>query len=311
MSWTIRMATPACGLLCAAVLSAATAGGVPSTALAAPAGSVVLAPHRAIYDLKLLRSRGSRAIGSVRGRIVYDFSGNACDGYELRFRQVSELDSGEGTPVLSDLRSTTWENEAATKFRFRSENRLDERGPDIVEGHAERGAERGAKAVNVTLSKPAKSSVTMPLGVVFPTQHMRRIIEAARAGKTVLELPVYDGSETGRKLYSTLTVIGRPIAPGEQPVQDVTVNEPALASLTRWPVTISYFEKNEKAERSSEQQPVYAISFQLYENGISRALTLDYSDFAISGEMTGLEMKADETKTVTTANGTKNTKRCR
>jgi hypothetical protein len=304
MKQTARIAIPACGLLCAAVLYAAATGGIPSRAMAAPAGSVLLAPHRAIYDLKLLRSRGGRSISGVRGRIVYDFSGNPCDGYDLRFRQVSELDSGEGNLVLSDLRSTTWENAAATKFRFHSENRLDEHGADIVDGHAE----RGAKAVDVTLTKPGKKSLAMPLGVAFPTQHMRRIIEAARAGKTVLELPVYDGSETGQKLYSTLTVIGRPIE--QEAAGDAAAKEPALASLTRWPVTISYFEKNAKTERSSEQQPVYAISFQLYENGISRALTLDYSDFAIGGEMTGLEMKADDSKTVA-AKDTKSARRCR
>ena len=37
--------------------------------------------------------------------------------------------------------------------------------------------------------------------------------------------------------------------------------------------------------------PVYAISFELYENGISRALVLDYNDFSISGELKTLEVK--------------------
>lgn len=79
-------------------------------AAAAPASDTVfLAPHRAIYDLKLAKTSGSRGVEAVRGRILYDFSGNACDGYQLQFRQVSELDSGEGKTALSDLRSTTWE----------------------------------------------------------------------------------------------------------------------------------------------------------------------------------------------------------
>ena len=53
-------------------------------AAAAPAADTVfLAPHRAVYDLKLTKSRGSRGIEAVRGRIPYDFFGNACDGYEL------------------------------------------------------------------------------------------------------------------------------------------------------------------------------------------------------------------------------------
>ena len=272
------------------VLAMALAGAaIVRPAMAAPADdNVFLAPHRAVYDLKLSKSHGSRGIQAVRGRILYDFTGNACDGYELQFRQVSELDSGEGKAALSDLRSTTWEDGAAKKFRFNSESMLNDKSTDKVDGYAE----RDAKAVSVSLSKPKGKNFTVPLGAVFPTEHMRRIIIAARAGKTILEFPVYDGSETGEKLYNTLTVIGRAIAAGEKPPADAAAKIPELAKLTRWPVTISYFEQQgEKAEHSSEQTPVYAISFELYENGISRALVLDYTDFTITGEMTSLEMK--------------------
>ena len=227
----------------------ATAGALPTVA-APPADKVFLAPHRAVYDLKLIKSKGSRGIDAVRGRILYDFSGNACDGYDLKFRQVSELDSGEGKRVLSDLRSTTWEDGKANKFRFNSENLLNERQTDAVDGHAD----RGGKTVSVSLNKPKEKNFTVPVGAVFPTEHMRRIIVAARADKTILEFPVYDGSETGEKLYNTLTVIGKAIAPGEKPPQDAAAKIPALAKLTRWPVTISYFEKqngsrNRKASR--------------------------------------------------------------
>ncbi|MGB8106629.1 MAG: cell envelope integrity EipB family protein, partial [Pseudolabrys sp.] len=243
-------------------LDAATAAG----------GQVALAPHRAVYDLKLSKSQGSRGIEGVRGRILYDFSGNACEGYQLQFRQVSELDSGEGQPALSDLRSNTWEDGNARKFRFSSENLFNERRTDIVDGHAE----RNAKAVAVSLSKPKEMSFNVTEGAVFPTEHMRRIIAAAREGKSVLEFPVYDGSESGEKLFNTLTVIGRPISPGEKPPNDAVAKTPALAKLTRWPVTISYFDKkDDKAEQGGEQTPVYSIGFELYENGISRALVLD------------------------------------
>ena len=257
-------------------------------AAAPPADQVLLAPHRAIYDLKLARSRGSRGLEAVRGRIVYDFSGNACDGYELQFRQVSELDSGEGKTALSDLRSTTWEAGNAGVFRFNSQNLVDDKRTDLVDGHAD----RNAKTVAVSLSKPKEKTFTVPVGAVFPTEHMRRIIIAAREGKSILEFPVYDGSETGEKLYNTLTVIGKAIAPGAKPPDDAAAKIPELAKLTRWPVTISYFEReNAKKEQTGEQTPVYAISFELYENGISRALVLEYSDFTIKGEMTSLELK--------------------
>ena len=260
-------------------------------AAAPPADKVLLAPHRAVYDLKLSKSHGSRGIQAVRGRILYDFSGNACDGYNLEFRQVSELESEEGKPALSDLRSTTWEDGAAKKFRFSSQNKLNDERNAVVDGHAE----RTAQAVAVGLSKPAEKTFTVPVGAVFPTEHMRRIIVAAREGKTILEFPVYDGSETGEKIYNTLTVIGRPIEPGAKPPADAAAKTPALAKLTRWPVTISYFEQlPESVQQGGEQTPVYSIGFELYENGISRGLVLDYNDFTITGELSSLEMKKEK-----------------
>jgi hypothetical protein len=249
-----------------------------------PSAAIPLAPHRAIYDLKLGRLRGKRSLEAVRGRIVYDFAGNMCDGYDLRFRQVTELDSGEGKYALSDLRSTSWEEGVARSLRFDSQNYLDRRLVDSVDGHADKGPD----GVTVTLAKPKPS--TMDIGTaVFPSEHMRRIIAAARAGETLLEVTVYDGSESGDKVYESLTVIGKKIAPDEHAPTDAAAGQAAMARLDRWPVTISYFDRAQK--EGGEQTPVYAISFEAYENGVARALLLDYGDFTVAGDLTALEMK--------------------
>jgi hypothetical protein len=84
-------------------------------------------------------------------------------------------------------------------------------------------------------------------------------------------------------------VIGKAIAPDAQKPADATAGQSAFAGMTRWPVTISYFDHG-AASATGEQTPVYAINFELYENGVSRALMLDYGDFVLSGEMTSIEM---------------------
>jgi EipB-like len=263
----------------------ATLAGIAIVALTAGPGSAVqLAPHRAIYDLTLARSQGKSSVTAVRGRILYDFSGSACEGFTLEFRQVSELDSGAGKVALSDLRTSSWEDAGAKLYRFNSQNYLNNQLVDQVDGKAE----RKPKEVDVSLTKPKSKSFSLDAAMVFPTEHMRRIIEAARAHKTILDFPVYDGAETGEKVYNTLTVIGRAIEPSASKPDDVAAKEPSLAGMTRWPVTISYFDKNKKG---GEQTPVYSISFEVYENGISRALTLNYGDFSFAGKMTGLELK--------------------
>jgi hypothetical protein len=250
-------------------------------ATALPAGE--LASHRAIYELKLAHTRGNSSAVGARGRILYDFSGNSCDGYALQFRQVSELDNGEGKVTLSDLRSTTWEDGAAKKFIFKSQNYLNETLVDTVDGQAERERDK----VAVQLTQPAARTFDLEPTMVFPTDHMRRIIEAAREGKSILELPVYDGSEKGEKVYNTLTVIGPAIAPNERVPTDAAGSQQALAALKRWPVTVSYFDRTAR----DDQAPVYSIRFEVYENGVSRALMLDYNDFAISGELTSIELR--------------------
>jgi hypothetical protein len=278
--FAMRAALLSLGLLFLASSSVAQGGEEGATA------PVSLVPHRAVYDLSLGTTRANSQLAGVRGRILYDFGGSACQGYSLEFRQVSELDSGEGRVSTSDLRSTTWEGADAKSFKFTSQNFVDENLIDSVDGRAEREATKTA----VALQKPQQKSLNLAPGVVFPTEHMVRVIKAARAGQAVLSFPVYDGSETGDKVFDTLTVIGREIQPGERNHDDAAAAVPKLASVPRWPVTVSYFERG-KAENNTEQLPAYAITFELYANGISRALALDYNNFVINGKLASLDIK--------------------
>ncbi len=194
----------------------------PPLPAAAQGSAVALASHRAVYDLKLAQSRGKRPMSAVSGRILYDFSGSPCEGYALQFRQVSQLDSGEGKVSLSDLRATTWEEGAAqaaalpfAEFPRRPSARRGRRPGRAAEKRDRRQADQAGRQV-----------AGLRRHVVFPTEHVRRIIAAAREGKTVYEAVVYDGSESGEKLYDTLAVIGKAIAPQERTPTDAAAKKP-------------------------------------------------------------------------------------
>jgi hypothetical protein len=252
----------------------------------AAAGGPFLA-HQALYELNLVKSRGSNSINSARGRILYNFSGSACEGYTSEFRQVSELDSGEGKLTLSDLRSTSWEDGAGKSYRFKIDARMNDADSSPVDGVAERTGDH----ITVKLKQPEAKTFTLDGSTVFPTEQIQRIIAAAKDGKSLLELTVYDGSDNGEKIYNTLTVIGQPI-PGDRTIAepDPSTTNDQMKSLTRWPVTVSYYDRDAKA-KEGEQTPVYAMSFELFENGVSRALVLDYNDFVISGALGKFDVK--------------------
>jgi hypothetical protein len=254
-------------------------------AKAAAAGSFM--PHQALYDLSLVKSRGSNPVNSARGRILYNFSGSACEGYTSEFRQVSELEVGEGKMMLSDLRSSSWEDADGKSYRFKIDARTNDNDSSAVDGIAERTGDH----ITVKLKQPETKTFTLDGSTVFPTEQIQRIIAAARDGKSLLELSVYDGSDNGQKVYNTLSVIGQPI-PGNKQIAapDPSTADEHMKSLTRWPVTVSYYDRDAQ-KKDGEQTPVYSMSFELYENGVSRALVLDYNDFVISGALGKFDVK--------------------
>jgi hypothetical protein len=271
-------------------IAAVAAGSGFAGGRAEAAASAAFLPHQALYELNLVKSRGSNAINSARGRILYNFSGSTCEGYTSEFRQVSELDSGEGKVTLSDLSSTSWEDGEGKSYRFKIDTRMNDGDSSPVDGVAERTGDH----ITVKLKQPETKTFTLDGSTVFPTEQIQRIIAAAKEGKSVLELTVYDGSDNGEKVYNTLSVIGQPI-PGDRTVaapDPSTANE-VMKSLTRWPVTVSYYDHDAK-EKDGEQTPVYAMSFELFENGVSRALVLDYNDFVISGALGKFDVKGSK-----------------
>ena len=237
---------------------------------------VTMVSHHAVYKLSLLSAKGTNAPASANGVIDYDFTGSDCDGYTTNFRQLVEIQPAEGDSKLNDMRSNTFEDAGASQFTFNTKTSADDDTPSDLVGKAER--DPGGK-VAVTVKTPP-GHADFPTDVLFPTQHLRRVIAAAEHGEKIVSADVYDGSETGQKLFHTLSVIGAPITgtPGD-PAGKVD----AMKELRRWPVVISYFE-------AGKDQPDYVLSSEIYENGISRALKLDYGDFTLAGALDQLTM---------------------
>jgi hypothetical protein len=244
---------------------------------------VPLAAHRVVYDLTLAKpGTGAKGIDGARGRIAFDFLGDSCEGYALTYRQVMVLESTELGARTSDLRTTTFESGDEKSFRFKTETEQQGGAGRKLDGDAER-AQAGSLAVQ--LRQPKAERVTLAGDVLFPSAHMKRLIAAARAGETTVNVRVFDGSDDGRKAYDTLGIIGRPIDTKAEQGVEAPLRNDTMREMRRWPVTLSYFTPGD-----GERTPVYVISFELYENGVSRALRLDYGSFALKGEVARFDL---------------------
>jgi hypothetical protein len=250
-------------------------------ALAAKEPSKLVA-HRATYEMTLKDARSASGITGIDGRMVFEFTGSACDGYSLNMRMVTHMTDSQGQTNLTDLRSSTWEQGDGQKFRFQSAQYLNEKLGDVTMGRAVR--ERPNEAVKVKLSQPAQAELNLSGHVLFPTQHSFALIKAAQGGQVLLQARIYDGSEKGQKVYETTAFIGTEVQPRGDADLEVAAKENGLGELASWPVSIGYFEP-----KGGDLTPSYQIDFRLYENGVSRELLIDYGDFSIHGTLTALE----------------------
>jgi len=264
-----------------ALATIVVAASVGSATAAAP---LPLAPHRAAYQISLADDpSGERANSqtpvAASGLIAYEFTGSRCEGYNSNFRQFTELQRSEGAPVSSDIHAITFEDGDAKRMRFQIDSRMEGSDAPAVAGSASRPAD--SADTTVALNKPDPETMDIGKDVLFPTEHIERIIAQAKQGGGTMQARVYDGSDTGKKVFQTLTVIGRE-ATTPTPESDFA---DLLGHVRRWPVTVSYFD-----EKARDAAPEYVLSFDLYENGVSGTLKLDYGAFALTAKLKRFEL---------------------
>jgi hypothetical protein len=241
---------------------------------------VVFAPHRAIYDLSLDSTKSGSGVSGVTGRIVYELSGNACEGYAQSMRFVTQTLNQEGEVQTTDLRTSSWEEVPAKRLRFSTSTYQNEIPAEQTQGVAKRG--QGSGAAKVDLVRPDKREVQLAGNVYFPIQHSMAIVQAARAGQTILAADLFDGSETGDKIYSTSTAIGQQTKPGAGPVLSLAKGVDGLDRVPSWPISVSYFASTKVP---GDAVPLYEMSYRFHDNGVTSSLRINHGDFAISGEL--------------------------
>lgn len=257
----------------------ATPGPAEKTSASPSAASqIVLAPHRAVYEISLDQARNAASVTEMSGRMVYELTGSACEGYSQSMRFVSRMGSQDGTTSVTDMRSSSWEDAVAKTLRFTSSQYKDSKLSESTQGEAVRDAKTGE--VKVEIVRPAKKEQTLKAGVYYPVQHSIALLAAARRGDTVFQADLYDGSEKGEKIYATTTFIGPARPVGHNATLPVVPSAAPLDALRSWPVSISYFDAGSDKK---DAVPAYELAFVYFENGVSRRLFIDYGDFAIRG----------------------------
>ncbi len=244
------------------------------------AGPIQLQPHRAVYDFKLGTVRSDKGVSGLSGRMVYEFTGSACEGYTQTMRFVTRTTAAGGDSSLSDQRSTTWEDDTAMRYKFQSSQYRDQKLVEQASGTATRG--EGEADTRVDLTHPEARKTAIGGGAMFPVQHSIKLIDAARRGRTQFTADFFDGSESGEKTYVVSAQIGKAVPAAFNKSLPRVGQADKLDGVIAWPVVLSYYEPGTDKK---DAVPVYEMSFVFYANGVSRRLVIDNGDYTMKGEL--------------------------
>ncbi len=232
------------------------------------ADNVVLASHRALYNLQLESTRGGD-VTSGGGTMSYEVI-DACDGWAVRQRLVMMLTNRDGQDVQMTSDYTTWESKDGLSLRFRTRQLTDQNVTSEVAGeaHMERDGQSGV--ANYTL--PEVATKKLPKDTLFPTSHTATIIRADIAGQKFLAVPLFDGTSANGAQDSTIVM-----APWGSKPNDVPQG---LADMPSGRVRIAFFDRD-----STTQQSDYEVAMRYWANGVADDLSMDFGDFVMAGKL--------------------------
>ncbi|MFN4143206.1 EipB family protein [Aestuariivirga sp.] len=252
--------------------------------LAPAAEAATVVPHRALYDLRLLRAEDGSSLQSASGRLAFEIEGSSCEGYTVSFRMATKYRPKEGEVTLIDTQTTTFEGPGALDFRHQLKEKVDGAAREDLRIRMTRAAvEKEGKG---TLSSKPGETFTVPAGAALPMQHQLRLMSLGEAGGGRDSSIVFDGSDEG-KSFRAISFVGREKPPGAVARDVANPVAATLKALGSWPITVSYFPLEGEAET-----PEYQVSFDMYANGVATGLVLDYGEFALSGTLTDLKLLA-------------------
>jgi hypothetical protein len=251
-------------VLAAAVLSVSAAG----------AAAAELAPHRAVYDLSLAKARSSQAATAVDGRMAFVWK-DVCDGWTIEYDTEMDLVFSKRGSRSVAWQYTAWESDDASRLRFFLQRYMNGEPTLHRRGRAEKGPEGGVAVI----TKPEEREVELAPGTLFPGEHSRKLLDAARNGERFFYAEVFDGTGENDGLFAANAAIldrRSDVAP--------PLDSPLLRGVASWRVNMAFYGPGESSGAPQSEQNV-----RYYENGVVTDLELDYGDFVVEARLTDLK----------------------
>lgn len=230
-------------------------------------------PHRAIYNVDLVATRGGAQVINIRGKMFYEWD-RSCDAWVTnhRFNLVYDYADSPGMRVSSDF--ATYESKDGQDFHFSSRRSRDGALYQDLRGHS--------NVRRADFTSPEGLSFDLPEGVMFPSAHTLQMIDHMQKEARFFSAVVFDGSDEEGPIE-----INSFFGPSVNPMKLVAPSDRLDMSLLNTParrVHMAVFPVEDTRETAS-----YEMSLVFHENGVISDMTIDYDEFSVRQTLVALE----------------------
>lgn len=250
---------------------------LPATARAASgisAAAGAITGQDAIYDLTLSKVRThdvTGATGAMRFSVV-----DGCTGWGTTQHMTLLIRNADGTLNKSVTDYMTWEtkDEKSLTFTLRES---DNDGKPVIDDAGTATRDPATGTGTVTYTTPAGRLMKLPPGTLFPMLHTETLLAGGTAGKKIISVPLFDGTEATGAQSTFIAVLSH-----QGPEAS---NFPALAKIPSTNVDIAFFD-----QANQDQNPNFRSQMRYYDNGVATDIMLDFGDFVMHGKLEKLSI---------------------
>lgn len=248
-----------------------------SDALQIKTNDVKLLPHRATYSITLDRNYDDEEdIADAKGQMTIQLA-KVGEGWAIEQKSTLHIyyKDGSAEQVITTL--ATYESMDGLKYSFNARTlRADQE--ETISGDAILANKGGAGIV--TYQQPDESTIQLPVGTIFPTQHLIYMLQAAMKGQKVVSNIVFDGSSETHEPVQVDTVLG-----ASQDPKLALTNKDLLQAKKVWPMRMAIY-----AVDSNGPEADYEITQHVLDDGVIRDMTLDYGTFKVKAVLNQVEV---------------------
>lgn len=253
--------------------------------LSTKAGGMEFAPHKAIYEVKLIATRSGSQIINISGEMRYEWH-PTCDAWISNHSFNLYYEYADAPPMQINSDFSTFETFDGKSLDYSSQRRRDGMLFEELRGRAVRDETGKGEAVNTI---PGTLSFDLPEGTLFPMQHTMAVLKAFKEGKKFLGATVFDGSDEDGPVEIS-SFMGGPVD-AKRNFEDVPELDMSLIDTPAWKARLAFFPLNDPSETAD-----YEMNLVFHENGIISDMMIEYDDFTISQKLVALESLKDGCK---------------